>query len=308
MLASLDIMDHVMDTPWPGCSVEVLGLRITWMSSGIATMILIGLSLAVVLPWMTRRYLLAGGSGDGRGQRSIGGSFLEVIVLFVRDQIATPALGEKAKQFLPFLLTLFVFVLGMNLSGLVPLSAVSAWATDHRFPVGHTPTSILTVCAALASVAMFAIMGTGLWKAACHSKLPLPLALLISPLLWFARLAPHIPGVLGKVLLVPLALLELIGVVAKCFALMVRLFANMVAGHIMLAVLMMFILQTLLATYETALDATVANEIHFFYVAPICVVGSVLVDLMELLVAGLQAYIYTFLTAMFLGLYGEPTH
>jgi F0F1-type ATP synthase membrane subunit a len=64
----------------------------------------------------------------------------------------------------------------------------------------------------------------------------------------------------------------------------------------------------LIATYETALDPTAANEIHFFYVGPICIVGSVLVDLMELLVAGLQAYIYTFLTAMFLGLYGEPSH
>jgi F0F1-type ATP synthase membrane subunit a len=65
---------------------------------------------------------------------------------------------------------------------------------------------------------------------------------------------------------------------------------------------------TLESTVATALDATAANDISVFYVGPICVVGSVLVDLMELLVAGLQAYILTFLTAMFLGLYGEPSH
>ncbi|MBN1942945.1 MAG: F0F1 ATP synthase subunit A, partial [Phycisphaerae bacterium] len=286
---------------------EVWGMRFTWMSSGIATMLLVGVTLAVVLPWLTRRYVRAiAVSEDDR--RSLAGGVLEVAVLFVRNQIAFPALGAKADRFLPFLLTLFVFVLGMNLSGLTPFSAVTGWLTHHEFPVGHTPTSILTVCAALASLALFAIVGTGLFQAAQHSRFPLPLALLLSPILWFARLAPHVPGAIGKVMLIPLALLEFIGVVAKCFALMVRLFANMVAGHIMLAVLMMFILQTLIATYETAMNPTAANEIHFFYVAPICVVGSVLVDLMELLVAGLQAYIYTFLTAMFLGLYGEPTH
>jgi len=147
-----------------------------------------------------------------------------------------------------------------------------------------------------------------LWRAARKSPLPLAVALPLAPVLWFISLAPHIPGLLGKILAVPLAVLELVGVVAKCFALMIRLFANMVAGHIMLAVLMMFILQTLASAYETAMDPAVENEIHFFYVAPICVIGSVMVDFMEMLVACLQAYIYTFLTAMFLGLYGEPSH
>ena len=112
----------------------------------------------------------------------------------------------------------------------------------------------------------------------------------------------------GKILCVPLAILELVGVVAKCFALMIRLFANMVVGHILLGLLMMFIIQTLVTTYETAMDPTVPNNIHFFYVAPICVLSSVLVDFLELLVGGIQAYIYTFLTAMFLGLYAEPSH
>jgi len=307
MLAEINILDHVVDTPWPGCTAEVLGMRFTWMSSGIATMLLVGLALAVVLPLLTRRYVRAiAASEDGR--RSLGGGALEVIVLFVRNQIAGPALGEKADRFLPFLLTLFMFVLGMNLAGLLPVSAVSGWLTHHEYPVGHTPTSILTVCAALALLALFTIAATGLWKAARHSRLPLPVALLLSPVLWFLRLSPHVPGMIGKVLLVPLALLEFIGVIAKCFALMVRLFANMVAGHIMLAVLMMFILQTLISTYQSTLDPTAARDIHFFYVGPICLIGSVLVDLMELLVAGLQAYIYTFLTAMFLGLYGEPSH
>jgi F-type H+-transporting ATPase subunit a len=306
MLAEMSILDHVTDHPWAGWSVQLGGMTVTLMSSGIATMILVAAVLIPLLIVLSRRYVATGQTLDA--PRPLGAGAIEVLVLFIRDQIAIPSLGQRAYAFLPFLLTLFVFVLAMNLSGLTPLSAVSGWLSDHRYPVGHTPTSILTVCAALAGIAMLTIMGTGLWKAAQKSSLPLPVALPVSPVLWFFALAPHIPGVLGKVLAVPLAVLELIGVVAKCFALMVRLFANMVAGHIMLAVLMIFIVQTLVSTVQTAMDPTVANEIHFFYVGPLCVIGSVLVDLMELLVAGLQAYIYTFLTAMFIGLYAEPSH
>jgi F-type H+-transporting ATPase subunit a len=307
ILAETDLLDHVVDHPWPGWQVRVGEMTVTLMSSSIATMILIAAALVIVLPWMTRRYLAQSGP-DGMARRSVLGSILEVLVLFIRDQVAVPSLGQRARTFLPLLLTLFVFVLAMNLSGLTPLAAVTGYLSDHHYPVGHTPTSVLTVCGALACIALVAIAGSGLVKAARASSLPLILALPLSPVLWFLRLAPHIPGVLGKVLAVPLASLELIGVIAKCFALMVRLFANMVAGHIMLAVLMMFIIDTLVATVQTAMDPNLANEIHFFYVGPICVVGSVLVDLMEMLVAGLQAYIYTFLTAMFLGLYVEPSH
>ncbi len=307
MLGSSNILDHVSDTPWANCQVELFGMQFTLMSSGIATMLLIGAVLVVVLPILTRRYVRSGGAISGP-DRSISGSIMEVLVLFVRDQIAIPALGKRAYAFLPFLLTLFVFVLSMNLSELSPVEAVMQWATNHHFPVGHRPTSILTVCAALAAIAMIAIVGSGLWRSARRSRLPIWAALPISPILWFVNLAPSIPGVVGKIMCVPLAILELIGVVAKCFALMIRLFANMIAGQIMLAVLMMFIIQTLVATYETATDPMAANNIHFFYVAPICILGSVLVDFLELLVGGLQAYIYTFLTAMFLGLYAEPSH
>ncbi len=301
MLASTDILDHVMDHAWPGTD-SLLGLPITWMSSAIAAMILVGLALAVLLPWLARKHARL-------GTASMGGQIIELTVLFVRDQIAIPALGAKrAYTFLPFLLTIFVFVLGMNLIGLLPLQPVSMWLTDGQYPIGHTPTSLIVVCGAMASTALLVIVGTGCTHAVKHSKLPLWAAVPLAPVLWFLNLAPKIPGITGLLLKVPLAILEIIGVAAKCFSLMIRLFANMVAGHILLAVLMMFIIMTLETTVATAMDATVENDIAAFYVGPICVVGSVLVDLMEMLVAGLQAYILTFLTAMFVGLYGEPSH
>ncbi len=93
---------------------------------------------------------------------------------------------------------------------------------------------------------------------------------------------------------------ELVGAGAKGFALMIRRAANMIAGHVLLAVLMMFAL------------GAVSNAIHvrmlYLGVSAMCVLGSVAVTVLDLLVSCLQAYIFNFLTAMFLGLYVEPSH
>jgi F-type H+-transporting ATPase subunit a len=127
------------------------------------------------------------------------------------------------------------------------------------------------------------------------------LCVALSPVLWLKSLSPEVPGLVGKLLAGPLAALEFLGAIMKCFALMIRLFANMIAGHALLAILMLFILQALAALMrEKAAD--------LFYIAPACILTSVGVDLLELLVAVLQAYIFTFLTAMFLSLYGEEAH
>ncbi len=106
---------------------------------------------------------------------------------------------------------------------------------------------------------------------------------------------------MGVIMLGPMIFLELMGVVAKCFALMIRLFANMIAGHAMLAILMLFIFQGL-----TALMQDGAKDV--FYVAPVVIVSSAILCLLEMAVALLQAFIFTVLTAVFLGLYAEPEH
>lgn len=292
------LMNHVVDHPWPGCTVSVCGMEITWMSSAIASMLLVAVALCLLLPFCARRMKI-----------SQTGGLLEVIVLFVRDQIATPALGKKAYTFLPMLLTLFVFVLGMNLVGLIPLEAFCHAVPGNHYLIGATPTGVLTVCAALGSLTLGTIFVMGLWRAAQKLReakgWPMFLCLLAAPATWFVSFSPQVPGTLGKILLIPLATLEFVGAIAKCFALMIRIFANMLAGHFLLAVMMMFVVQTVLASYESILNPALENQIHAFYIAPVCIIASVLVDLMELLVAGLQAYIYTFLTAIFFGLYVE---
>lgn len=292
MLAAAELIQHIKDHPW--YQTEVLGIRVTLMSSAIAAMILTALLLPVlIVPAANRRRRLPAG-----GQNA-----LEAMVLFVRDMIARPALHGKAYDFLPFLLTLFVFILGMNLVGLLPLPAVSQLL--HLPKIGGAATGILTVTGALASVTLLTIIFLGLRHQALHchehKHWPLWLCAILSPALWMKSLSPRIPGPVGYALLLPLMLLELVGVFAKCAALMIRLFANILAGHTLAAALLMFV--------AMAVSAYVREQsLHVFYVAPLCVIGSVLATILDLLVAFLQAYIFTFLTAMFLGLYVEPSH
>lgn len=292
------IKHHLSDHPWPGCRAELWGQTVTWMSDGIATMVLTaGVLVAVILILARRRRTVPRGAYNA----------LEVVVVFVRDMIARPALKERAYRYLPFLLTLFVFILGMNVIGLLPLQPLSVLVADavgaEGYSLGGTPTSVLTVCAALASLTLLHIVLSGLWLAALRrresSGWPLPICLLVSPAIWALSLAPRVKGVAGAVMAVPLAVLEVIGTVAKCFALMIRLFANMLAGHGMLMVLMMFIFQ-LSANW---LRVSVLKAVG---VGLVCILASVVVNILELMVAGLQAYIFTFLSAVFLSLYVEP--
>ena len=300
ILASDNPITHVSDVPWDGCQVELFGMTVTLMSSCIAAMVLVALILmAVILPAARKP------KQSPRGMQNL----LEAIVVFVRDFIGRPALGDKTEMFLPYLATLFLFVLGMNLFGMVPLGPIFHWMGTvlpslKGKPMGGTATSVPMVCAGLASLTLLTIVGCGLWRAAEHKhakdKWPMWMALPASPMLWLVSLSPEIPGPVGKILLGPLALLELVGAVAKCFALMIRLTANMMAGHVLLAVLMMFAMQ--------AVSNALQIRMLYFGVSAMCVLGSVGVTILDLLVSCLQAYIFTFLTAMFLGLYVEPSH
>ncbi len=297
MLAEGSILDHVSDSPWPGCQIVIAGMRITWMSSAIASMLLVAVVLCVVLLLSRRR-----ASVVPHGMQNA----VEAVVVFVRDMVARPALHsrEKMDRFLPFLLTLFFYILGMNLIGLLPLNGMSEFLFGRRL-LGVTPTGVLTICAALASITLVTLIVCGCRQAARryheNTGRPIALGLVLSPWLWFRSLSPRIPGATGIILRYPLAILEFIGAIAKCFSLMVRLAANIASGHILLAVIMMFTVDAFTAAFRD--QAT-----HVFYVGPLCVLFSVLVGLLELLVACLQAYIFTFLTAIFLGLYVESEH
>jgi len=302
--ASEFVKHHISDHPWHGCRVELWkgGPAFTWMSDSIATMVLTACILAIVLPLLARRRRMV-----PRGAYNA----MEFIVVFLRDMVARPALHGRAEAFLPFLLTIFFFILGMNLIGLLPTQSLSVVVNDwlgvreHQYTLGASPTGVLAVCAGLAGLTLLHILLRGLWRAGRdahrHRRWPLPLALLFSPLLWLLGLAPPVEGVAGKLLKLPMAVLEFFGAVAKCFALMIRLFANLMAGHALIAVMMLFVFQA----SASILSAGLGNAVGL---GAVCVIASVLLCLLEILVAALQAYIFTYLSAIFLSLYAEGQH
>jgi F-type H+-transporting ATPase subunit a len=199
-------------------------------------------------------------------------NFFEVFLTFIRDQIAKPSIGEHdADRFVPFLWTMFLFVLFNNLLGMVPLAG--------------SPTASLYVTGGLALVVFGYMHGSGIAKMGFgryvaslwpHMDVPFPLGFFIKPV------------VFG---------LEWMGVIVRNAVLAVRLFANMFAGHTVIATLLIFIWM-----------ARFAGPLLWGGVTVSSVVGIVALSLLELFVAFLQAYIFTFLTALFLGMALHPEH
>ena len=195
-------------------------------------------------------------------------NFLEMMVVYIRDEVAEPAIGHHdAHRYMPFLWTMFFFILGCNLFGLLP------WA--------GSPTASLSVTGALALVAISVTFGTGISKFGLVGYLKAQVPHLEMP---FAL----------KIFMIPMIFcIEVLGIFIKHGVLAIRLLANMLAGHLVLAVILAFIA----ATAETILWAGVT---------PISVMGSVALSLLELLVAFIQAYVFTFLSALFIGMAAHP--
>ena len=194
-------------------------------------------------------------------------NLLEVFLVFIRDEIARPAIGKHdADRFLPFLWTMFFFVLGCNLIGMVP------WMGSPTGAFATTGTLALMTFAVVLVSGMKALGAIGFWKAQVpHMDLPGPMAMLIKPMV-FA--------------------IEVMGLFIKHFVLAVRLLANMVAGHLVLGVLTAFV--AAICYYSSS----------YIVAAPVSVVsvlGATGLSLLELFVAFLQAYIFTFLSALFIG-------
>ena len=240
--------------------------KVTIFSDQIGMLILAGLLLLLLVPrWARRRRERAGiGAMVPRGF----GNFLEATCQYLRNEVARPALHEHTDRFIPYIWSVFFFVLTVNILGLLPIPAVSALFGLH---LGGTATGNIWVTASLAIATMVMMVFNGL---RLGGK---------------AYLAHFCPGPLWMApLLVPV---EIIGLIAKVFALAVRLFANMIAGHILLAVLLSFIMSA--GAKSAGLGIGIAVPV---------VLGSVAINLLELFVAFLQAFIFTFLTTLFIGM------
>lgn len=184
---------------------------------------------------------------------------LEAIIIFIRDEISIAFLGqEDGRRMAPLFCTFFFFILGLNLMGLIPIFS--------------TATSNINVTGALALVTfVFMVFGAiyknglvGFFKAFVPPGVPKPILILLVPI-------------------------ELVGVFIKTGALMVRLFANMLAGHIVILAMLGLVVMLGLA----ALPA---------------VVLAIMVYMLEVLVVFLQAFVFTLLSAIFIGQMYHPQH
>jgi len=188
-------------------------------------------------------------------------SFLEPIILFVRDDIAISNIGiHKYEKYMPYLLTVFFFILINNLMGLVPFPP----------PFGANVTGNIAVTFVLAFFTFIITQFSG------------------NKTYWRHIFAT--PGV--PLWLLPVMIpVEIIGIISKPFALMIRLFANITAGHIIVLSLVCLIF----------IFKSVA-------VAPVSIMFVIFMDCLEVLVAFLQAYVFTLLSALFISLAVQEHH
>jgi len=207
---------------------------------------LLGSALILILLFtsVARSYKKHGVTSAPKGKQS----FLEPLIVFVRDDLAKENIGPKGEKFVPYLLTVFFLILINNIFGLVPVSA--------NLTGNIAFTMVLAVCTMIVTN----INGNKQY--------------------WSHIFAPHAPKAIWPIL-IPI---EIIGILTKPFALMIRLFANISAGHIIIISLvgLIFLFKSIL-------------------ISPVSVAFALFIDVLEVLVAVLQAYIFTMLTSLFIG-------
>jgi len=187
-------------------------------------------------------------------------NLLEIIIVFIRDEIVYINFGKAGRPLVPFFLTIFFFILFLNLLGLVPFCS--------------TATGNIMVTSALASISFLVIQAVGIKQNGIVNYLK-------------NIIPPGIPWWLLPVM-IPV---EIMGMMAKPFALAVRLFANMTGGHTVLYVLIGIII-----------------TLKSFFIAPAPLLMAVAINVFEIFIAFLQAYIFTFLTSLFVSFTMFPQH
>lgn len=222
------------------------------ITKNVAQLILSAILLILIFTGVAKQYRTNGVNSAPKGLQSI----LEPVILFIRDEIARENIPlSKADKYVPFLLTVFFLILINNLLGLIPVSA--------------NVTGNIAFTFTLAFIVLIVV----------HLR--------ANKYYWKHILMPPAPVALWPIL-IPI---EIIGIFTKPFALMIRLFANITAGHIIIISLvgLIFIFKSL-------------------YIAPISIAFGVFIDMLETFVAFLQAYIFTLLTSLYIGTAIEEHH
>lgn len=242
----------------------------------VLQLVAFGLILAIFVPACRR--IARGDLPKGRLANGV-----EALLLFIRDQVAIPTLGEHDyKRFLPFLWSTFVFILVVNLLGMIPFMG--------------SATASIAVTGVLALVAFVVIHYNGIKAAHGFGG-------------YVKTFQVHIDRdsgmmkILAPIIELGVFCLEVMGAFIRGIVLAVRLFANMMAGHTTLFVMLSFI-----SLIGVAVDKQQAHEALFWIITPASVIAVALLSVLELFVACLQAFVFVFLTSTFLGMAMHPEH
>jgi len=254
------LMHHVMNEGAPYTfKIWDLALFTVPMSKHMFFLIVVMVLVIVVARVSVSSYKNGAPSGVG--------SAIEAMVVYVRDEIAEKSIGHgDGAKYTPLLLSFFFFILFAALFGLMPFTATS--------------TGNLSVTFALAFISFVAQQYAGMSKYGVVGH--------------FKNLVPH--GLPAPLLIVMIPI-EVLGMFTKPFALMVRLFANMLAGHMIITALLLLV--PLSAKMSGALGAAMI---------PVSVGMVLFIMCLEILVAFIQAYVFTLFSAIFIGMYAHPSH
>jgi F-type H+-transporting ATPase subunit a len=258
LLASMNPLEHI-------ASKELFAVGPFSFTNHMFMISLSSLLLMIVLPIVVRRGVLV---------RSGLGNAVEATCVYLREEVVRPFLKDETDKYIGFLWTMFFFILTMNLLGMLPLDRIiwtfTGWEHNN---LGGTATANVWVTGALALFSFLLFHFAGI----CEN----------GPINYIKHFAPKVP-----LLILPfIFFMEIVSSFVRMFSLAIRLFANMLAGHVLLATLLAFIL-----IYKNSFVAT----------ASITVVTCM--SLLEIFVAFLQAYIFTFLTAIFIGFAVHQDH
>lgn len=288
MAKTVDPFSHVVDsdhiTFFGGLGLhglEVNGVPVKFM----VFIAVCAVVVAVAMIWLGRKMK------DGEPPKGKLWNLVESLLFFVRDKIAVPGIGEHdANKYVPYLTTVFLFIFLMNLLGMIPFLG--------------SPTASVAVTAALALVSFVVIHTSGILEMGVGKYLK--------------TFIPHIaieggPVMkgLGAAITVGMAVLEYATAFIRAIILAIRLFANMLAGHTVLFMILFFIAMVSDPDYKIEAVAQLPEGAQTAIWAGTTLFSVALVSalsLLELFIAGLQAFIFTFLTAVFIGLAKHPPH
>ncbi|MFV0553896.1 MAG: F0F1 ATP synthase subunit A [Mangrovibacterium sp.] len=233
------------------------------------TKVVVGLLLSVlILLWVFLAVAKSMKANEGKAPRGLQNA-MEPFIGFVKDDIAVPCIGEERyEKYMPYLLTVFFFILFNNLIGLIPIPPFGANVTGNI--------SITLCLAAFTFVLTTVSANHHYWKEIYNPDVPW----------WMKYPVPLMPFI------------ELLGMIIKPIVLMIRLFANIFAGHLVVAVFVALIF----------VFSNIMGEIAGIGVSPLSVGLSVFIKMLDLLVAFIQAFVFTLLSAIYIGTATSPSH